>query len=191
MKALQVEASGVVLLSRHDDIRISRIVRLTAHETLQLAKGQHDLFVLAGDGFVETRRLSLGGYLGCGGGATIEAGKRGITLFHFAHNGRTPSELTTISEEERVWRGSTTALISRSDFRDDLYRVALVAFHPGSKVIPHRHPHGEEIFVLSGSLHNAPRSIKPGDWHRLQPSEIHAPKADEETNIILLTGHLG
>lgn len=68
--------------------------------------------------------------------------------------------------------------------------VALVKWPPGEKFIPHTHFGGEEIFVLSGEFIDDLGRYPKGTWIRSPHLSSHHPWVEEETVILVKTGHL-
>lgn len=181
---------GNTQLSASGDVFVSRLVRMASGETLKLKRGQNDLLAVAGDGRIDTRCFPHGTYLSADTDAEICAGANGLTVFHFHRPNPDAMNPVVVRPRDRSWRVGKTAGIGRCDLRVDDYKVALVDFARGTQIRPHRHPKGEEIFILSGELQHAPEWMVPGDWRRLTPKDVHAPRSDTTTRILLLTGHL-
>ena len=68
--------------------------------------------------------------------------------------------------------------------------VALVSWPVGEISQPHRHPGGEEIFVLSGELKDEFGVYPRGTWLRSPHMSEHTPYVNQETVIWVKTGHL-
>lgn len=68
--------------------------------------------------------------------------------------------------------------------------TALVKWPPGEKFLPHKHFGGEEILVLSGVFKDEHGSYPAGTWMRSGHLSQHHPYVDEETIILVKTGHL-
>lgn len=68
--------------------------------------------------------------------------------------------------------------------------TALVKWPAGEKFILHRHWGGEEIFVLSGNFKDEYGEYQKGTWIRSPHQSSHHPYVDEETIILVKTGHL-
>lgn len=69
--------------------------------------------------------------------------------------------------------------------------VALVKCPKGEKFIPHRHFGGEEILVLSGTFIDEHGTYPERTWIRNKHLSVHHPYVEEETLILVKTGHLG
>lgn len=68
--------------------------------------------------------------------------------------------------------------------------VALVKWPADERFIPHTHMGGEEIFVLSGEFKDEHGTYPAGTWLRSRHMSQHHPWVDEETVILVKTGHL-
>ncbi len=68
--------------------------------------------------------------------------------------------------------------------------TALVKWPAGEKFVPHTHMGGEEILVLSGEFKDEHGSYPKGCWVRSGHMSTHHPWVDEETIILVKTGHL-
>jgi len=68
--------------------------------------------------------------------------------------------------------------------------VALVKWPAGESFQPHRHFGGEEILVISGTFRDEFGSYPSGSWIRSPHQSEHWPFVDEETVILVKTGHL-
>jgi anti-sigma factor ChrR (cupin superfamily) len=68
--------------------------------------------------------------------------------------------------------------------------VALVKWPANEVFKPHRHFGGEEIFVLSGTFKDEHGSYPQGTWLRSPHMSQHHPFVEEETVILVKTGHL-
>ncbi|HEX7007596.1 MAG TPA: cupin domain-containing protein [Alphaproteobacteria bacterium] len=61
--------------------------------------------------------------------------------------------------------------------------AALLRFAKGSHTGAHRHPGGEELFVLSGRLRIGDRILEPGAYLYTPPDGINDAEAYEETIV--------
>ncbi|KOO14934.1 cupin [Vibrio xuii] len=68
--------------------------------------------------------------------------------------------------------------------------VALVKWPAGERFQPHRHFGGEEILVLSGQFADEHGQYPQGSWMRSPHMSQHYPFVDQETIILVKTGHL-
>ncbi len=70
------------------------------------------------------------------------------------------------------------------------HHTALVKWPAGEKFVPHKHWGGEEIFVISGNFKDEHGEYPEGTWIRSPHLSVHHPCVDEETIILVKTGHL-
>jgi anti-sigma factor ChrR (cupin superfamily) len=68
--------------------------------------------------------------------------------------------------------------------------TALVKWPKGERFTPHRHWGGEEILVLSGTFCDEHGVYPKGTWIRNSHLSTHFPFVEEETVILVKTGHL-
>jgi len=68
--------------------------------------------------------------------------------------------------------------------------TALVKWPKDEVFVPHRHYGGEEILVLSGVFKDEHGEYPEGTWIRSPHLSQHHPWVDEETVIMVKTGHL-
>jgi anti-sigma factor ChrR (cupin superfamily) len=68
--------------------------------------------------------------------------------------------------------------------------TALVKWPKGERFVPHKHWGGEEIFVLSGEFKDEHGSYPKNTWTRSCHLSTHHPYVEEETIILVKTGHL-
>ncbi len=70
-------------------------------------------------------------------------------------------------------------------------RVVLVRLPASAPGIPHTHPGGEEIYVVSGLLRDEAGLYPAGTWLRSPPGSKHCPLAVEDALLWVKSGHLG
>lgn len=63
--------------------------------------------------------------------------------------------------------------VLRRDPAADRAPTILLKFDPGASYPVHRHPGGEELFVLEGDLDVGGRSLGPGDYLFTPPGGVH------------------
>ena len=68
--------------------------------------------------------------------------------------------------------------------------VSLVRWAPGVQFMPHRHPGGEEIYVLEGALEDDEGRYTAHSWLRNPPSSQHAPFSLDGCLSYVKSGHL-
>lgn len=61
----------------------------------------------------------------------------------------------------------------------------MLRFEPGAHYPAHRHPAGEEYFVLDGELTDGPRTYGAGTyvWH--EPGSVHAPRSGPGATVLV------
>ena len=62
----------------------------------------------------------------------------------------------------------------------------MLRFEPGSQYPAHRHPSGEEYWVVEGRLEDGPRSYGAGTyvWH--PPGSVHAPRSRDGAVVLIV-----
>lgn len=69
-------------------------------------------------------------------------------------------------------------------------RVLLQRLAPGTRLPPHSHPGGEEIYVLDGELADEHGRYPAGTWLRQPAGSAHAPYSTRGCTLYVKTGHL-
>lgn len=62
----------------------------------------------------------------------------------------------------------------------------LLRFAPGADYPAHRHPAGEEYFVLDGSLDDGGRTHRAGDYIYYPPGSVHRPSSREGCTVLVV-----
>ncbi len=81
-----------------------------------------------------------------------------------------------------------TLILPLHDYGDE--SVALMKWPAHSRLPPHQHFQGEEVFVVSGVLFDEYGSYPAGSWVRSPHRSEHCPYVEGETVIWIKTGHL-
>lgn len=68
--------------------------------------------------------------------------------------------------------------------------TALVKWPAGELFQPHQHVGGEEIYVISGEFRDENGCYPAGSWIRSPHQSMHCPYVNEDTIILVKTGHL-
>lgn len=68
--------------------------------------------------------------------------------------------------------------------------TALVKWPAGERFVPHVHPGGEEIYVISGEFIDEYGRYPAGTWIRSPHMSRHHPYVEQETLIFVKVGHL-
>lgn len=100
------------------------------------------------------------------------------------------SETVVLNTNKQVWLPGHGNLMVMPLHRYGTEGVALVKWPAGEKFIPHTHFGGEEIFVLSGTFKDEFGEYPKHTWIRNKHLSKHHPYVDEETVILVKTGHL-
>ena len=95
-----------------------------------------------------------------------------------------------IKNSDYVWRQGQGNLKVLPLHQFKTQGTALVLWPKGEVFAPHRHIGGEEIFVISGEFKDEHGSYPKETWIRSPHLSIHHPFVDEETLILVKTGHL-
>jgi quercetin dioxygenase-like cupin family protein len=62
----------------------------------------------------------------------------------------------------------------------------LLRFAPGADYPTHRHPAGEEYFILSGSLEDGGTTYGAGDYIYYPPGSVHRPSSREGCTLLVV-----
>jgi anti-sigma factor ChrR (cupin superfamily) len=117
----------------------------------------------------------------------------GCTIFvKLRQMGPDDRETVRIDTARAAWQpGPIDGMIHLPLYQSPAEQVALVRFMPGTHGRRHRHPGGEEIFVLEGTLADEHGRYPKGSWVRNPPGSEHAPFSDEGCLFYIKSGHLG
>jgi anti-sigma factor ChrR (cupin superfamily) len=113
-----------------------------------------------------------------------------VKLWQFAATDTQPVRIDTRAAD---WRpGLVEGLSVLSLHEHDGVSTALVRWVPHMRFHPHRHPGGEEILVLEGSLHDEEGDYPALTWLRNPRGSVHTPWAGPEGALIYVkVGHIG
>jgi anti-sigma factor ChrR (cupin superfamily) len=87
-----------------------------------------------------------------------------------------------VTAEALPWRETPYAGVSwkKLAYDPETGRSAvLLRFEPGAAYAAHRHPEGEEYFVLAGSLEDGGKSYGAGTYVKHPPRSVHRPSSKE------------
>ncbi len=151
-----------------------------------------EIFVLDGIFSDENGDYPAGSYLrNPPGSKHAPFSKNGCTLFvklnQFSAHDQQQVFVDTNSEP---WMQGIGGLQVMSLHAFEHEHVALVKWPAGEKFQPHRHFGGEEILVLSGTFKDEHGSYPARTWIRSPHMSEHFPFVEEETIIMVKTGHL-
>jgi quercetin dioxygenase-like cupin family protein len=64
--------------------------------------------------------------------------------------------------------------------------TVLLRFEPGSRFPAHRHPAGEEVFVVEGQVKIGDQRLKQGDYLYAAPDSVHAVWSEFGCTILVM-----
>ncbi len=99
-------------------------------------------------------------------------------------------ELVHVQAGEEPWSAGHGSLRIKSLHSMGDEGTAFVRWPDGERFIPHQHWGGEEIFVLSGTFQDEHGVYPKGTWIQSPHLSTHYPFVEEETVILVKTGHL-
>lgn len=151
-----------------------------------------EIFVLDGVFSDETGNYGAGSYIrNPPGSAHTPFSEQGCTIFvklnQFNERDR---EFVRIDTKQQAWLPGIGGLqvMPLHDFEHE--HVALVKWPAKEVFQPHRHFGGEEILVLSGEFRDEHGCYPADTWIRSPHLSQHHPFVEEETVILVKTGHL-
>jgi quercetin dioxygenase-like cupin family protein len=62
----------------------------------------------------------------------------------------------------------------------------LLRFAPGADYPAHRHPRGEEYYVLSGTLNDGAHTYHAGDYLYYAPGSVHRPSSRDGCTVLVV-----
>lgn len=95
-----------------------------------------------------------------------------------------------VRPEDHQWQNGIGNLMVLSLHEFQTQHTALVYWPAHEKFQPHQHWGGEEILVISGKLIDEHGDYPTGTWIRSPHLSKHCPYVEEETLILVKTGHL-
>lgn len=117
--------------------------------------------------------------------------REGCTLFvKLNHFNPSDSAEVRINTAEQPWQPGIGGLEVMSLHHFETEHTALVKWPAGEQFQPHRHFGGEEILVLSGEFCDEHGRYPTGTWLRNPHLSEHYPYVEQETVILVKTGHL-
>lgn len=115
----------------------------------------------------------------------------GCTIFVKLHQFQ-PEDTTRLAVDTRtanwIQLDHGIQVLPLHQFREE--RVVLVKLPASAPDIPHTHPGGEEIFVVSGRIKDENGEYPAGTWLRSPPGSVHCPVALEDAQLWVKSGHL-
>ncbi|MFK7742597.1 MAG: cupin domain-containing protein [Planctomycetota bacterium] len=157
-------------------------------------EGGFEAFVLSGGAVVGGVEHAAGSYLRqpaqAAGEASAISSTSGSRLLVRSGPGLSVHALLAVPTAREPWRKGQGNLRVMPLFSQDQEGTALVHWPAGERFQPHRHWGGEEIFVLSGTFQDEHGQYPAGTWILSGHKSVHHPFVDEETVILVKTGHL-
>lgn len=154
----------------------------------------NDFFILQGEARGKTKQwLSAGTYFRDDADQfEITSGAFGSRLLHYSDTASERLRPCIISAECGEWQMGRASGMHVLHIAHYPHQLILMHWDEGCHIGFHRHPFGEEIFVLSGMLVDDQHfELRPGSWVRLPPGTGHSLQAKKATQILLRNGHLG
>jgi len=189
--ALDMSHTACTPLSATQDARWAGLQTLAPFDNLDLqAHARHDIYVLRGSVMERGKPRATGTFFSRSQPLSLTAGADGCLLFCYRDTVARSSGHETWTTEELDWWDGTVPGMRVAPLSKLHHRVSLVQWKQGTRADMHTHPHGEEIFVLSGELRDERGAYPAGSWMRFHPGSGHAPYADRDTLILLRNGHL-
>ncbi len=187
--AVQPPPTACTHLSAAYDARWAGIQTLAAFDELDLpTDARHDFYVLQGSVLERGQRHVAGTFFSRNQLSRLTAEAGGSTLFWYRDTVAPRSGHETWAQHELEWWDGSVHGMRVAPLSKLHHRVSLVQWQPGTRTARHTHPHGEEIFVLSGELRDEHGAYPAGSWIRLHPGSGHAPFAEQHTLILLRNG---
>ena len=188
-----VPAGEVVSFTAANDACWSGMVDLPPWGQLPLDPGaRSDLYILQGE-LIDNVALaySCGAFISASVNGTFAAGPEGARLFTYRDRSSAPhNEHRTVKPGQLDWHTGGTPGMKVASLVGGGHSLMLVSWVCGTRMRFHRHPQGEEIFVLKGELMDQGGHYPAGTWQRLHPGTGHAPYSETDTLILLRNGHL-
>lgn len=110
-----------------------------------------------------------------------------VKLEHFAPHDSLP---VVVNTNNTPWQPGIGGLKVMSLHQFGGEHTALVFWPAGEHFQPHRHHGGEEVFVLSGEFIDEHGRYPKGTWIRSPHLSVHNPYVEQDTIILVKTGHL-
>ncbi len=183
--------STILHLSDAADLRWAGMISLPPNTALPFDAGTRNEFYVLGGSLTEKGSAHASGtFLSRDNAADLHAGPQGAALFSYRHRLAPNGINETVASGDRNWTQGGAGGMQVAQLSLVHHRLMLVSWRPGTRIGPHAHPWGEEIFVLAGELCDQYGRYPAGTWQRLHPGAIHAPYAEVDTTILLRNGHL-
>ena len=151
-----------------------------------------EVFVLDGEWTLPEGSLKVGGYSRRPATYVGEnSTKTGCTLLlRTGLFSELDTELTQLQSTDEPWLPGQGGLTVKPLQSFEGENTALVHWPAGERFVPHQHWGGEEIFVLLGTFEDEHGRYPKGTWIRSPHLSTHFPFVQEETIILVKTGHM-
>ena len=95
--------------------------------------------------------------------------------------------MTTTNDDWRPSKAGTGVSVKllRRDAQSGAVTV-LLRFDPGARFPAHRHPAGEEVFVVEGDVRIGKERLHQGDYLYAEPGSIHAVSSESGGMILVV-----
>jgi anti-sigma factor ChrR (cupin superfamily) len=191
-------AAGVerIILEREssESGRATSIVRYAPNTSFKshTHPGGEEILVLSGEFKDENGTYPAGTYFRYPPGSSHTPGSTvGCVLFVKLNHFKTADNQTLkVETTKEPWRQGHGGLQVMPLHQFETEGTALVKWPAGEKFLPHRHWGGEEIFVLTGEFCDEHGRYPAGTWIRSPHLSMHHPFVEQETIILVKTGHL-
>ena len=191
-----LNVTGKLLERRADGSAFTALLKLEPTQSgVSALGGGQEIFVLQGELEFENHCYGPGSYLLIPEGnrspvqpvGTCEVFWKGN---QFNGSGRLAAAIDT--NQMRWVPGLSPGLELRPLYSQKGYpeHVAMVKWGPGSRVVGHDHPGGEEFLVLEGIFSDEHGDYGPGTWVRNPDGSVHAPHSRLGCTILVKTGGL-
>lgn len=151
-----------------------------------------EIFVLSGEFIDEKGSYPTGSYLRNPPGSKHKPGSlEGCSLFvKLSHFNPKDLQSVNIDTSKQFWHQGHGGLKVMPLHTYQTESTALVKWPAGERFLPHQHWGGEEIFVLSGEFIDEHARYPAGTWIRSPHLSTHHPFVEQETVILVKTGHM-
>lgn len=96
-----------------------------------------------------------------------------------------------VDTDQLPWRASPSAGVEWKKLYFDARSgrsTVLLRFAPGARYAAHRHPSGEDYYVLSGTLQDGDKRYGAGTYVHLPPGSSHGPCSDTGCLVLVWLG---
>ena len=177
--------------------RATSLVRYAPNSTFSrhVHGGGEEFFVLEGEFGDEHRSYPVGTYVRnpVGTAHSPKVGEQGCIIFVKLYQIESDDQSHVVIETHNTdwWAGLESGLEVMSLHEYDREQVALVKWAPDTRLKPHTHWGGEEVFVITGAFCDEYGEYPAGSWIRSPHQSQHSPYTrDEGALLYVKVGHL-